>query len=391
MNNKKLSNKSMILIAVCTICAVTLILVYPAASAKGISDGMKYSAEMLIPSLFPFMVISSFLIRSGASDIIGRIISPVTKNVFGLPEASGAAIVMSFIGGFPVGAKCVRLLYDEGRINESQAEHMMLFCVCSGPGFLVTGVGEILLHNTALGWILYLSQLCSGIIIGIASGVVFRPCDKQAYCEIRSVRRRERLSDSFIESCSDGANSVLLLTAMVMVFTMILRLFSQSGITGSSERLLALMGAGYPFSEAVFPIVFEVTGACRSIAQSGSPLWLLSFAAGFGGLCVHFQIFAVLGSLKIRKRRYFFFRIINAFLSSVIVYIVCRFYCPADEVFSVSGGGKTEFTSVSLTGSFALIIMCAVFVLSIRCRSFSSRWYHFGSRPVRKHFRSMIF
>ena len=38
------------------------------------------------------------------------------------------------------------------------------------------------------------------------------------------------------------------------------------------------------------------TGVCR--LQSGFPLTMTAFAVGFGGLCVHFQIFAALGGCR---------------------------------------------------------------------------------------------
>ena len=117
MSNTIRSKMVMAFLLSLIISAAAMILVFPSAAANGISDGMRYAAEMLIPSLFPFMVISSFLIRSGASDSFGKAFAPVTEKLFGLPKDCGAAIILSFIGGFPVGAKCVRLLYDEGKIN----------------------------------------------------------------------------------------------------------------------------------------------------------------------------------------------------------------------------------------------------------------------------------
>ena len=102
MKGKKRSITVKLLLLSGITSAAAVILVFPSAAAGGIADGMQYSAEMLIPSLFPFMVISSFLIRSGASDILGKLLAPVTKSLFRLPEESAAAIVMSFVGGFPV-------------------------------------------------------------------------------------------------------------------------------------------------------------------------------------------------------------------------------------------------------------------------------------------------
>ena len=61
------------------ICAVTAlcctILIFSDIISSGILSGIKTCVNVLIPSLFPFMIISSFIIQSGLSEKIGKIIS----------------------------------------------------------------------------------------------------------------------------------------------------------------------------------------------------------------------------------------------------------------------------------------------------------------------------
>ncbi len=347
---------------------IVLLLVFSKAASDGIIRGLDYSVKMLVPSLFPFMLLSSFMIRSGASDSIGKMLSFMVKKLFCLPGEAAAAIFLSFTGGFPAGASCVKALYQRKKLSSVQAEQMMMFCVCSGPAFLITGVGTILMHNTVSGVILYSAQLISGIILGIISGRIYKgsesPLGSQA--DEKNLNHKEGIGDSFILACSDAAGSVLGLTAMVAAFNMIISVCSELGIPKLLGGLIGLLSGDEYIADKAFVILTEVTSACNEAVNSGCPLWVISLAVGFGGLCVHFQIFSILGNIKINKKRFFVFRAMNAFLSSVIVYTVCRFRQDTAEVFAQSGAVRAEVSSVSAVGACALIIMSIVFVLSIR-------------------------
>ena len=93
---------------------------------------------------------------------------------------------------------------------------------------------------------------------------------------------------------------------------------------------------------------------------------MLALASGFGGLCVHFQIFFLLGPLGGHKARFFLFRGMNAFLSAAIVYTVSLFSGRTEAAFSVMGGGQAEVTSTTLAGAGALLLMSLLFVVSLR-------------------------
>ena len=306
---------------------------------------------------------------------IGLLFSPFTRRIFRLPASCSAAIILSFVGGFPVGAKCVRLLYDRGSINTVQAEQMMSFCICSGPAFLITGVGTLLLHNTALGLTLYISQVISGVITGFAAGRIYsisaftrQAANTAPESDNELSHKNHDLISSFIASVTDAAGSVISLTAMVALFGAFIQVCDASGVNGLISQVLSFLGAELPFAGNFFYILTEVTRACSGIAESGAPLWVFAFAAGFGGLCVHFQIFSVLGDIRISKLRFFMFRLMNAFLSSVIVYIVCRVNPQSVSASVTFGSTNVEYTSANLWGAAALLIMSVLFVLSFRCR-----------------------
>ena len=77
--------------------AAILLLIYSAPVRKGVSAGMESCAAVLIPSLFPFMVLSGVLGESRAADSIQRILGPVVKRFFHLPACTACTVFMGFI------------------------------------------------------------------------------------------------------------------------------------------------------------------------------------------------------------------------------------------------------------------------------------------------------
>ncbi len=324
-------------------------LLYSSHTASGATKGLNYAVRYLIPSLFPFMVLSSLMMHSGAYRVIAKLFSPITRYVLRLPSAASAAVLLSMVGGFPIGAKCVSILHDAHRIDDQTANRMMSFCVCSGPAFLITGVGTVMLHNPTAGLILYLSQLIAALTISLATAIFFRKSTTERFSESDSAS--QPFLDSFILSATDSAYSVIELTALVVVFSVIVELISVCPI---------------PSLNVIAQLFLEVTGACHLIAEGGYPLWMLSFAVGFGGVCVHLQIFRILRSIKINRLKFVLFRLLNAVLSSFVTYLICLFYVPTAQTFAVGEGVNAEPSSLTIVGSAALIILCLVFVLTMK-------------------------
>ena len=129
--------------------------------------GLSLCVKTVIPSLFPFMVISELIVKSGLGHIIGNILgTPITK-IFRISNAASCAVIMGILCGFPIGARTVVALLENGDINKNEAEKLMTFCNSPSSGFIIGAVGLSLYSNKKIGIILYLTTLASTILIGI--------------------------------------------------------------------------------------------------------------------------------------------------------------------------------------------------------------------------------
>ena len=83
--------------------AAAALLIWPQAVAGGVSRGLSICGTVIIPSLFPFLVLAGFLVRSGVSAALGRRLERPTRFWFGLPGCCAAGILVAFVGGYPAG------------------------------------------------------------------------------------------------------------------------------------------------------------------------------------------------------------------------------------------------------------------------------------------------
>ena len=94
-----------------------LILYSPASAAEGVRGGLALCAYSVIPSLFPFLMLSPML-AEGIRCIMGRL----CRGRMG--ERSAAllsAYVVGMLAGFPIGALTVLSQYKQGRIGGEDA------------------------------------------------------------------------------------------------------------------------------------------------------------------------------------------------------------------------------------------------------------------------------
>ncbi len=355
--------KSFVQISAVIICCLLLI-AFPRGASDGAALGLKYCGELLIPSLFPFMVISSYIVRSGISSKLSRVFSRITGVLFRLPGSAAPTVIMSFIGGFPVGARGIAGLFETGQISRNQAKRMSLFCIGAGPAFLITAVGTLLLKNSALGVIILISQIISGLILGIISRFFY---SDDVLNKSRTEERKFSSENAFVKSCSDAANGIISLSALVILFQAFIGVIEQSNFGGAVEKLLYSLGFGR-FSQIILPSILEVTGACSEIAEGGFPLWLLSSAVAFGGLCVHMQIWGILSDVGINKGLFLLFRLMNAVISGSITYVITLFYNPVNNVYSSFSERPVPDMSTHISGSIALLLLSMLFLLSVSAK-----------------------
>lgn len=325
------------------LAAACALLIFPAQAAQGARNGVDYSLNILIPSLYPFMVLSVFVVKSGLSARLGKVLEKPTQALFHLPGSAAASVLMSIIGGFPAGARSAAALCEAGILTDAQAEHMMCFCVNAGPSFVITAVGVGFLQNAEAGIILFVSQLVSFLAIGILAGLASKR--KKEPVNPQKKRLSAGTAQALVDSAADAAYSTLMMCCFVILFATLMNLLR---MVISNPELSVFCSA-----------LLEVTGGCADLARHGAPLWAFALAIGWGGACVHMQVTACLGVVKIRRGRFLFCRLAQGTVSALVCAGITQFFPQSREVFSSFSGPITAVFSGSVPAAAALAVMCA--------------------------------
>ena len=82
---------------------LAVLLIFPTECRNGVTNGVFLCLQVLIPSLFPFMLLAGFVAKSGIITRIPKTLINVICNTFGMPPCGIAVLSLSLIGGYPVG------------------------------------------------------------------------------------------------------------------------------------------------------------------------------------------------------------------------------------------------------------------------------------------------
>lgn len=366
----------------CCAAAAWLLLAWPQAAASGISRGLSICSTIIIPSLFPFLVLAGFLVRSGLSQAMGRRLESVTQWLFGLPGCCAPAILIGFIGGYPSGSVAVGELVRQGLITPAQGRRLLCFCVNGGPAFIISAVGVGMMGSVTYGMILYAAHILAAIVIGVM--LRFSGDNRQGETEsappvVPGGRMTAKPSQkaaptaAFVESVSAACRTLILMCGFILLFASLLSLADASGfsrgVQSAAERLInRLSPSDYaaPAAASLLPCLLEVSCGCVEAARTGAvaPL-LLGVCLGWGGLSVHGQIAASLQDLRLIGRRFFAMRLLHGFLGGAFGLMLFRIIPVPVSVYSpLPSDVVVAPYSTSVAASVSLLFLCALFLLS---------------------------
>ena len=320
--------------------------VYSRECSKGIMNGISFCAEALVPSLFVFMALTAYIVNSGAGEYISRPFRFMSK-LMRLPKEAITAVILAAVGGYPIGAGCVSSLYKNGVLSESEAAKTAYIAVAAGPGFIIGYVGRSLLNSPSAGNILLLSQISAVIVNGIIVG-----CTVKSQPPVHRKKPSESADNALVRSVGSAMEATFSMCSMVLIFSALIE------VAGSlSDSRTADISAAFA----------EVTTGLNRLSHT-VPLYVTAFFIGFGGLSVHFQIFAALKDIRINKLVFFLFRLSEGITASAFAYIFLMMTPAKAAVFSSTGAPVSAVPRAAAAGSVGLIFASVCFVGSITTR-----------------------
>lgn len=256
-----------------------LILDAPTALA-GARDGIELCLYSIVPSIFPFLVLSAIL----TSNLLGahvKILHPLGRLV-GIPKGTEGLFLAGLLGGYPIGAQAVTQAWEQGQLSKKDARRMLAFCSNAGPSFLF-GILGIQFSNSGSLWLLWIIHIVSAIAVGtILSG---KSLEGKCACDSKPMTLPSALRKSVI--------TMGMICGWVILFRIILSFLDR--------WILWLL----PVSARICVYGFlELANGCCSLSQintEGLRFVIASCMLSFGGVCVYLQTVSVTGKLGTGK------------------------------------------------------------------------------------------
>lgn len=322
---------------------------YPQAIYQASQRGVKTWWEIVFPALLPFFIGTELLVGFGVVRFLGVLLEPVMRPLFNLPGAASFVVAVGFSSGFPIGSAVTAQLRQEKLISRAEGERLMSFTNNASPLFMLAAVAVGMFHDPRLGLVIalahYGANLTLGLLLGLASkskGLRKSRATQGSGVSLLSRALRELklanqdnwqpLGQRLSSAISKSVNTLLMIGGFIILFSVIIEMLSQLGVTGALARFFALvigqLGMDPSLGDAIATGIFEVTLGAKLAAETAAPLQdkilVTTFLLSWAGFSVHAQAAGLISGTDLRFFTFFWCRLFQAFLSAIYVLLIFR-------------------------------------------------------------------
>jgi len=297
------------------IIVITLFVLYEVIIKKTlVYNSINYALNIwvnnLIPTLFPFFIISDILINYNFTSYVPKIFKDFCKFLFNITDNMITILMLSIISGFPSNARNTRTLYDKNLITLDEANHILTFSHFSNPLFILTTVAIFFFNDKDVGVILLISHYLSNFFVGILFRNYFHHNDIDSKKEVNKID----FGNVFIGAIKKSIDTILLICGIVTVFLLLssivintfdFNIYNSMLIKGLLEITIGIEALGKLNLSMIYKAV------------------ITSCFLAFGGFSVHMQVMSQIAETEIKYRYFFIGRLYQMIFSGVITYIIC--------------------------------------------------------------------
>jgi hypothetical protein len=270
------------------LAAFLLLTLRPLSASEAAAAGLETCLSTVIPALFPFLAVTSAILRLGIPKSLERILGTPFERTFRIRRSALPVFLLGLAGGYPVGAAAAAESFRRGACSREEAERLLVFSNNCGPGFLLGLVGGQILGNRRAAMFLLFLQWAVSVYLGWLLGLGRAPSKgSDDPGESAPLSPAELLTGSV----RDGGRTCLLICAYVVFFTVLSSFLPESPLLRGS---------------------LEMTGGLLLLCGDTLPkLTQAAFLLGFGGLSIACQAAAAAQAGGLRCGRYLPFRLLH--------------------------------------------------------------------------------
>lgn len=117
-----------------------LLMLFPSVCVENAKSGLLLWFNTIIPTLFPFILVTNILRNLGGIPWLERLFAPVISRIFKTGPGGSYPVVLGFLCGYPMGAKAITDSLACRRITTSEAYYLLSFTNNPSPIYMISYV-----------------------------------------------------------------------------------------------------------------------------------------------------------------------------------------------------------------------------------------------------------
>ena len=244
---------------------------HPAEISASVKDALFLCADSVVPSLFPFFVISNLLISLNIGTFCEKYLRKITKPLFGISATLSPALALGLIGGYPVGAITCSETYSQKLCTKDDAERALAFCNNCGPAFILGAIGSGIFSSGKTGAALLIIHVLSALTTGVLFRIFNPPPKIETTFMQNCASKTPGIAKALTSSVAKALSSSLSISAYVVLFSALVKIMTILGIFPFIGVLAEkLFGCSREVATAFASGIFEMTVGSFSLSQCAS-------------------------------------------------------------------------------------------------------------------------
>lgn len=236
-------------------------------------DGLRLIGTAVLPVLFPFFVLTTLILN-------------ITKTT-----RPWLVTLLSFISGYPNGARLTQSLYLQNRLSLQQARQLLIVTSTPSPTFVIATAGVVFLKNFKLGCIIFFCSILSALINGwIWHTHHTTPMQPTTNALDNGTTITSSIFQNLGNALTSATNAIINVCGVILFFYI-------------CARLIKLP-----------PILAGLLEMTTGVATTVNP-YLIEFFVTFGGFSVAMQQQIYLQNFKIKFSSYIAYKVTHAILA----------------------------------------------------------------------------
>ncbi len=327
------------IIAIIALILCLLLVCFYRPAMLAARDGFDLWLEVVMPALFPFMVCTSILQRSGTFNL--------NKNKRSKGRFSGPAVPLLLtccISGAPSGARLSGMLMESGALCQRDAMRLSAICNLASPMFITGSLCTSMLGVPSLAVPICIAHYGSAFLTLLLSGLK-NPYNGECNPKASNPHQTNcQKGPAVIASgIGDGVSAMLNICGTIIFFMVLICILRESGaldlISTVFSWLFSAVGLHSGLAEPFVVGLFEMTNGCRLLSGIAGPAHMIASVAAFmitfGGACVYIQSMSF---IQLKTGQFFLLKLIQAVIAAVIAYLVTPLFISA----SVAASGTAD-------------------------------------------------